>query len=151
MMGENIFMFETSTRTLKMLAAFIWYGGAIALLFKGGALLAEAFALRPNFAGPWGIVVVGVIFGGLKARYFFSEVCRKNLLRIESLEQPHVWQFFRQRFFFFLLLMIVLGICLSRWAHHRYLFLLCVSALDLSIGVALMGSSYMFWKKKAVD
>jgi len=141
-------LFETSTRTLKMLAAFIWYGGAIALLFKGGALLAEAFALRPNFVGPWSIVVVGVVFGGLKARFFFSGVCRKNLLRIESLEQPQVWQFFRKRFLFFLLLMIVLGISLSRWAHHRYVFLLCVSALDLSISVALMSSSYMFWEKR---
>jgi hypothetical protein len=44
--------------------------------------------------------------------------------------------------------MILFGIGLSRWANHRYVFLLCVAALDLAVGVALMGSSYVFWIKK---
>ena len=140
-------MFDVSARTLKIFSAVVWYGGAISLIFKGGNLLAEAFALQPESAWPWGVVVAGVVFGGLKARYFFSRVCEKNLLRIESLERPKIWQFFRGRFFFFLMIMIVLGISLSRWAHHRYVFLLYVATLDLSIGVALVGSSYMFWKR----
>ena len=140
-------MFDVSARTLKIFSAVVWYGGAISLIFKGGRLLAEAFALQPESAWPWGVVVGGVVFGGLKARYFFSRVCEENLLRIESLERPKIWQFFRGRFFFFLMIMIVLGISLSRWAHHRYVFLLYVAALDLSIGVALVGSSYMFWKR----
>ena len=92
-------------------------------------------------------MVIGVVFGGLKARYLFSGVCEKNLLRIESLKRPKIWQFFRKRFFFFLMIMIVLGISLSRWAHHHYVFLLFVAALDLSIGAALMGSGYIFWKR----
>ena len=140
-------IFDISARTLKMLAAAVWYGGGVALLIKSWALMAEAFALRPDQAWPWGVLAGGVVLGGLKARYFFSAVCEKNLLRIESLKRPKIWQFFRKRFFFFLLLMIVLGVSLSRGAHHRYVFLLCVAALDLSIGVALMGSSYMFWKR----
>jgi hypothetical protein len=140
-------IFDTSARTLKMLATAVWYGGGVALLIKSWDLLAEAFALRPDPLWPWGIVVAGVVLGGLKVRYLFAGICEKNLQRIESLERPKIWQFFRRRFFFFLLLMIVLGIGLSRWAHHRYVFLLCVSALDRSIGVALMGSSYMFWKR----
>lgn len=152
---ENLFMaypmkngiFDTSARTLKVLSAIVWFGGAISLLFKSGHLLAEAFALQPNSSWPWGILVVGVVFGGLKARYLFSRVCEKNLLRIKSLKRPKIWQFFRGRFFFFLISMIVLGISLSRWAHHGYVFLLSVVALDLSIGVALVGSSYMFWKR----
>jgi len=141
--------FDASTRTLKMLAAIVWNGGAISLIFKGGCLLAEAYALHPDRAWPWGVAVVGVVFGGLKARYFFSRVCEKNLLRIESLKRPKIWQFFRGRFFFFLMIMIVLGISLSRWANHRYLFLLGVAALDLSIGVGLIGSSHMFWQKRS--
>jgi hypothetical protein len=140
-------MFDVSARTLKMLAAAVWYGGGVALLIKSWDLLAEAFALRPDPAWPWGIVVAGFVLGGLKVRYLFARICEKNLQRIESMERPKIWQFFRRRFFFFLLLMIVLGISLSRWAHHRYVFLLWVAALDLSIGVALMGSSYMFWKR----
>ena len=142
-------MLDTSVRSLKVLSAVVWYGGAISLILKAWRLLAEASAMQPDNAWPWGIVVVGVVFGGLKARYLFSRVCEKNLLWIESMERPKVWQFFRRRFFFFLLLMIVLGISLSRWAHQRYVLLLCVAALDLSIGVALMGSSFIFWKKKS--
>ena len=142
-------MFDTSARTLKAMSAAVWFSGGIALLLKSWILLAEAFTLRPDCAWPWWVVVAGVVFGGLKARYFFSRVCEKNLLRIESLEQAKIWQFFRGRFFFFLLIMMVLGIGLSRWADHRYVFSLYVAALDLSIGVALMGSSYMFWIKRA--
>ena len=140
-------MFDVSARTLIYLSAVVWYGGCVVLLFKSWALLTEALFLRPDSAWPWGVVVIGVVLGGLKARYLFSGVCEKNLQRIQSLEQPKFWQFFRKRFFFFLLVMIVLGISLSRGAHHDYVFLLCVAALDLSIGVALMGSSYMFWKR----
>ncbi len=140
-------MFDTSARTLKTLAGIIWYGGGLVLLIKSWTLLAEAFARRPDSVGPWGVVLAGIVFGALKARYLFSGLCRKNLLRIESLKQPKIWQFFRGRFFFFLMIMIVLGISLSRWAQHGYVFLLCVAALDFSIGVALMGSGYMFWKR----
>ena len=138
-------LFDVSTRTLKMLAAAVWCGGGIVLLVKSWALLSEAFALRPDSVGPWAAIAAGLVLGGLKARYFFRKVCEKNLLRIESLKRPKLWQFFRGRFFFFLTIMIVLGISLSRWAHHRYAFLLFVGGLDLSIGVALMGSSTMFW------
>lgn len=140
-------MFDVSVRTLKILSAVVWYGGCVVLLFKSWALLKEALFLRPGSAWPWGVVVIGVVLGGLKARYLFSGGCEKNLQRIQSLEQPKIWQFFRKRFFFFLLVMIVLGVSLSRGAHHHFAFLLCVAALDLSIGVALMGSSYMFWKR----
>ncbi len=140
-------LFDISTPTLKILAAIVWFSGATFLIFKGGSLLAEAFALQPDSAWPWGFVVIGVVLGGLKARYLFSGVCEKNLLRIESLARPKIWQFFRKRFFFFLMIMIVLGVSLSRWAHHHYVFLLFVAALDLSIGAALMGSGYIFWKR----
>ena len=141
-------MLDTSARTLKILASVVWYGGCIILLFKSWALLAEAIDLRPGSAWPWGVVVIGVVLGGLKARYLFSGVCEKNLQRIQALEQPKIWQFFRKRFFLFLLVMIIIGVSLSRSAHHHYGFLLCIAALDLTIGVALMGSSYIFWKKR---
>ena len=141
-------MFDTSARTLRILSAVVWYGGGIALLVKSGMLLAEAFALGSNHVWPWGLVVAGVVLGALRGRYFFSRVCQKNLLRIGSLERPKIWQFFRKRFYFLLLLMILFGIGLSRWANHRYVFLLCVAALDLAVGVALIGSSYVFWIKK---
>jgi hypothetical protein len=140
-------MFNTTARTLKILAGIVWYGGSISLIVKAWRLLAEACAVRPDSAWPWGIVVMGLLVGSLKARYLFSGFCEKNLQRINSLGRPKIWQFYRKRFFFFLLLMILLGISLSRMAHDQYLFLLSVALLDLSIGVALMGSGYLFWKR----
>jgi hypothetical protein len=140
-------MFDTSARALKILAAVVWHGGGISLIYKAGGLLAEAFSLRPDPVWPWGVAVVGIVLGGLKARYLFSGVCENNLQRINSLVRPKIWQFYKKRFFIFLLLMIILGISLSRMAHDQYVFLLSVALLDLSIGVALMGSSYLFWKR----
>ncbi|MFC1878243.1 hypothetical protein ACFL2E_13400, partial [Thermodesulfobacteriota bacterium] len=62
-------LFDTSAHTLKILAAAVWYGGGFVLLIKSRALLAEAFILRPDSAGSWGIIVAGVVCGCLKARY----------------------------------------------------------------------------------
>ena len=141
-------MFDTSARTLRILSAVVWYGGGIVLLVKSGMLMAEAFALRSDHVWPWGLVAAGIVLGVLRGRYLFSRVCQKNLVRIESLERPKIWQFFRKRFYFLLLLMVLLGVGLSRWANHRHVYLLCVAALDLAVGVALMGSSYVFWMEK---
>ncbi len=42
-----------SGKTLKKLAALLWYIGSIILLLKGGSLLSEAELLRPEDAWPW--------------------------------------------------------------------------------------------------
>ncbi len=142
-------MSVTSTRRLKILAALVWYVGGIILLLKGSSLLVEAEALRPEQNWPWLAVVAGLFFGGLKAKYLFSESCQKNLSRINALERPKLWQFFRPRFFVMLTLMILAGATLSRLAHNNYPFLIGVGTLDLSLATALLGSSYVFWKHRA--
>ncbi len=43
--------------------------------------------------------------------------------------------------------MILLGAVLSRMAHGHYAFLIGVAALDFSIAMALLGSSYVFWQR----
>ena len=51
--NEDLFMaypmkhglFDISTPTLKILAAIVWFSGAIFLIFKGGSLLAEALCV----------------------------------------------------------------------------------------------------------
>jgi hypothetical protein len=69
--------------------------------------------------------------------------------RIGVLDQPKIWHFFRPWFFVALIVMILAGATLSRLAHNNYVFLISVGILDLSIAVALLGSSYVFWKQKA--
>ena len=142
-------MLDISTRSLKIIAALVWYVGSIILLLKGGSLLVEADTLKPDLFWPWLAIVIALLLGGLKAKFIFSKTCQKNLARIAALERPKIWQFFRPGFFVFLLLMIMTGATLSRLAHDNYPFLIGVAILDLAIASALLGSSYVFWKRKA--
>ncbi len=142
-------MLTVSTRTLNILAAFFWYAGGIVLLLKGSSLLAEAHSLRPEHGWLWLAAVAGPFIGGAKAKFLFSKTCQKNRVRIAALDRPKIWQFFSPWFFVFLAVMILAGAALSRLAHNNYAFLIGVSILDLSISVALLGSSYVFWKQKA--
>ncbi len=142
-------MITVSARTLNILAALVWYIGGIVLLPKGSSLLIEADALNPGQVWPWLAAVVGVGLGSLKAIFLFNKSCQKNLNRIAALEEPKLWQFYSPKFFVMLTLMISLGATLSRMAHGNYPFLIGVGILDLGIAIALLGSSYVFWKNKA--
>ena len=138
-----------SGRSLRILAALVWYVGGIVLLLKGGSLLVEADALKPEEGWPWLAAVAGLFLGGLKAKFLFSKSCQKNLARIAALDRPRIWQFFRPGFFVALMVMILVGATLSRLAHNNYPLLIGVAILDLGIAIALLGSSYVFWKQKA--
>ena len=105
--------------------------------------------LRPTHNWPALVILFGLLLGGLKARFLFNRSCRKNLARIAKLAEPKFWQFFKPSFFFFLALMILTGVLSSRLAQGNYLLLCAVAALDLTIAVALLGSSYIFWQQKA--
>ncbi len=141
-------MLTVSRRTLTILAAIVWHIGGIVLLLKAASLLTEAGTLRPEQNWQWIFVVVGLLFGLLKARYLFSKACRKNLVRIDGLEQPQLWQFFRPRFFLMLTIMILAGATMSRLATGHYRSLLGVGTLDLSLAIALLGSGLIFWRQR---
>lgn len=142
-------MTEASPRTLKILAALVWYIGGFVLAVKGGALLREANLLKPEQDLSWLVILTGLLIGGVKAKYLFSRSCRKNLARIDQLNKPKLWQFYRPWFFLFLALMITLGASLSRMAHGDYAFLISVAILDFSLATALLASSYVFWQQRA--
>ncbi len=132
---------------LMILAGLVWYGGAGVLLLKTVQLLSAALALNPNAIGPLLALMAGLLLGLLKGKYLFSRACLRNIERIMALEKPKIWQFFRPRFFVFLTGMILLGRFLSLQSQNHYGWLLSVAALDLSIAMALLGSSVLFWKK----
>jgi hypothetical protein len=142
-------MRTVSRRTLNILAAAVWHIGGFVLLIKGGSLLLEANSLRPEQNWLWIFAVVGLLLGGLQARFLFSKSCRKNLVRIEALDQPRIWQFFRPRFFLLLAIMILTGATMSGLAQGHYRSLIAVGALDLSLAMALLGSSIVFWQQRA--
>jgi uncharacterized membrane protein len=144
-------MLTASTRTLNILAAFVWYVGGIVLIIKGSSLLAEAYSLKPEQYWPWLAVGVGPIIGSIKGKFIFRKSCQKNLDRILALDKPMIWQFFKPWFFAILALMITFGATMARLAqtHHNYYFLIAVAVVDIDIGIALLWSSYIFWKQKA--
>lgn len=140
---------KVSRRTLNILAAGVWYAGAAALLRKGIVLLAEARRQDPEGDCLFLALGAALLLGGLKARFLFSRSCRRNLARIAALEHPRPWQFFRPGFFAALAVMITTGALLSRLAHADPRFTCFVAAVDLTIGVALLGSSWVFWRERA--
>ena len=141
-------MLNTSTRTLKLLASLVWYTGAVVLSFKSARLLLEAQSISPDKFWIWLAVLAGLIIGVIKAKYLFKRLCINNLKRIDALEQPKLWHFYRMRFFFFLFTMIILGSFISRLAHGNYATLLTLAIIEVSLATALLGSSNCFWKKQ---
>jgi hypothetical protein len=137
-----------SRRTLKILAAVVWYIGGIMLVRKSIILLTEVQSLRPGSGWIVFAIAVGIAVGAIKAALIFRKSCRKNLARIDALETPRIWLFFRPWFFFFLFLMIGTGVTLSKMAHGNFPFLIGVATLDLTIATALLSSSIVFWKQR---
>lgn len=138
-----------SHNTVMIIAACVWYGGGIALLLKGGALAKSAYGIEPDCIWSMLAPMLGIIAGLVKARFIFIKACRKNIIRIRSLENPKLWQCFRPGMLIFLAIIIPAGAWMSRAAAGRYLYLCLVCALDLSICTGLLVSSIMFWKMKA--
>lgn len=136
-----------SKSTLKIVSALVWFSGAIALLLKSASLLMQAIELRPGEFWTWLAVVAGLLIGGAKAQYLFGGFCRRNLDRIAALENPQLWQAFRPGFYIFLTTMVLLGATLSGLAVGNYPALLALVVLDISIGIALLGSIREFWRE----
>ena len=138
-----------SRLTLMVIAACIWYGGGIALLFKGGSLVKGAYALDSQSVWIYAAPVLGIIIGFIKARFIFFHACKKNIVRIRALPRPRIWQCFRPGMLIFLAIIIPTGAWMSRAAAGNFGYLCGVAALDLSIATALLTSSLLFWKMKA--
>lgn len=125
----------------------VWLFGAVVLCLKGGSLVLEAHQLYPEQKLQYIMVMGAIVLGLIKTRYLFDRSCLKNLIRIEALEHPKIWQFFKPIFFLFMVCMVVFGMWLSNIAHGKYYALLMVGGVDLSIAVALLGSSrHFFWR-----
>ena len=138
-----------SRRALAVLAALVWSIGGVVLAIKGSSLLVEAETLSPGRVWPWLGAALGLLVGGLQARYAFRANCHKNLDRIAALEHPRIWQFYRPGFFVALAVMIITGVTLSRLAHGNYGFLIGVGSVELNVAVALLGSIHVYWQRKA--
>ncbi len=142
-------MFDAAPRTLKSLAAFVWYSGIVVLFIKSTSLLLAAKKIHPDENWVWLAAFCGVVLGVIKAKYLFRRLCLKNLKRIDTLVDPKLWHFYRIHFYIFLFTMVTLGSLLSRsaLAQGNYSMLLVMAFVELSVGIALLGSSHCFWEK----
>lgn len=141
-------MISVKKSTLKVLAGVVWYTGFLALLIKSLKLFSEAYALNNDFLTLLSVLVFTFIVVFFKTKYIFIKTCQKNLNRIELLENPKIWEFYRVRFFLFLITMITLGAYLSKVSHGDYWFLMGVGVLDMSVGLSLFFSGFIFFVGK---
>ena len=139
---------RTSKKTLVILAAMVWYIGAI-MLFRGGwELLSEAKDLRPDSNWHWLFIGLGILLGIFQARTLFTRSCRRNIQRIRELEDPLLYQFFRPGFFLALGVMITAGVLLDIFSQGSYFFMLGVVGIDFALTISLLGSSLVFWQER---
>ncbi len=140
-------MFNTSTRTLKLLASLVWFSGAVVLSYKSARMLIGAQNINSDQTWIFLTILAGIVIGLVKAKYLFKRVCIKNLNRIDALNTPKFWQAYRTQFYLFLLAMILLGSYVSRLAHGNYTAMISVAIIEISLATALLTSSNCFWKK----
>lgn len=142
--GSNSIL-VVSKRTLRVLAALLWYCGSAALLLKAAELLERAGSLGADGIWLFVSVALGMVLGLFKGRLLFRSSCVKNLRRIDELTVPKIYQFYRPLFFLFLATMVIVGGLLSRLSGTHPPFVLSVAVLDLSIAVALLTGGGPFW------
>ncbi|MGD8519664.1 MAG: hypothetical protein PVF56_00860 [Desulfobacterales bacterium] len=140
---------HVSQRTLRIVAAIIWYTGGFVLLVKGSALIKNAYLIDARSSWTTMAPILGIIIGLVKGRFLFGKSCKKNIKRINALIDPRIWQCYRPGMLIFLAIVILTGAWMSRAASGNFTFLCLVGALDLSIACALISSSMVFWKLKA--
>jgi hypothetical protein len=134
---------------LMIVAAFVWYGGGVALFLKAAALIKGAYALDSVSFWTYATPIIGIIIGLIKTKFIFNHACSKNIKRIRALAAPRAWQFFRPGMLIFLAIIIPAGATMSRMAAGKFGWMCFVAGLDLSIGTALLASGLMFWRMRA--
>ena len=90
---------KTSKKTLVYLAAVVWYIGGIMLFRSGLELILQVRELKAADPWPWIFITFGIALGIFQALVIFRHSCRKNMQRINQLEDPRLWQFYRPGFF----------------------------------------------------
>ena len=136
---------KTSKKTLVYLAAAVWYIGGIMLFRSGLELIIQTREMKSDILWPLIIITLGIALGIFQVLFIFRHSCRKNLQRINQLEDPRLWQFYRPGFFLALAIMITTGILMDHFAQGYYFFMLGVAAVDFALTISLLGSSYVFW------
>lgn len=138
---------EVTNKQLKTMAFIFWFMGVLPLSIKAFLLFREAYLLDSDILKLSFYIFLGIIVALLKTKFIFIKSCRKNIQRIENLEKPKIWNFYRLGFFIFLATVIILGAVFSRLALGHYWALILVGIIDMSVGFALLLSGWLCKKE----
>lgn len=135
---------RVSHNTLKVLAATVWVTGGAVLLWFGAERLLEAATLLHTPAWPLLAGALGLVAGVFRGRLVFRRAAERNIRRIQCLETPRIWQFFRPAFFLALAAMIAAAVGLSLLAEAGAAARVVVGGLDWAIAFSLLVSARVF-------
>ena len=138
---ENIKnLFSVKHKTLVLITGFIWLAVSF-LMFKRAYEWLELFNNLQLIA----VLIVGVIFSGLKYFFIFRKATNKNIHRIMNLkgEKVSVFAFHTLRFYFVILLMIGGGILLR---NLEFIPKYCLFPVYMGVGFAMFIASFMYFK-----
>lgn len=129
----------------KMISLFIWYSGIFVLSVKGWDHFHASWygGTGPLAAGL--AVSAALIMAVIRGRKLFSEHCRRNLMRIDAMENPRIYHAFSPSFFLALAAMMAVGMILSRLAEGHPFPQLAVAFLDWTLALSLLISSKEFY------
>lgn len=138
---------------LYWLAALVWYIGVIACGNTGYLLLLDAQNTYNNSDNEMYIMYLcwsfSIFIGLLLSYILFIPILKKNLIRILSLENPKIYEFFRIRFWFMLIFFDGgIFICTTYFAKDSLSHAL-IGALDFSVCISLGISGILYiteWK-----
>jgi hypothetical protein len=71
-------MFNTSTQTLRLLAALVWFSGAVVLFIKGFGMFFEAEQLNPGQLWTWLALSAGLMLGSIKSQVAVQQAVQKK-------------------------------------------------------------------------
>lgn len=99
-----------------------------------------------------GIIIsltLGLILGGAKGKFVLSKTARRNRARIENLPEPvKVHQVFATPFYGLIAGMMLLGVLMRTFNAYLGGYIV-VAAIYCAIGMALIISSRVYWKRDA--
>ncbi|MDH5761658.1 MAG: hypothetical protein OEZ51_01640 [Nitrospinota bacterium] len=135
--------------SLYTLAGSIWGLVGLLMIIRGADMYQDA--LNTQNATQTALMIsiaISAIIGVAKGRFVLSKTARRNKSRIDSIEEPlKVHHVYAKSFYFLIAGMIALGISLRTFNEYLGGYVV-VGAIYCGIGLALMISSLVYWKRE---
>lgn len=137
---------------LYNLAGAIWGLVGLFLLVRGIDMY--LLAVRSQGSSQQAVAIslaAALLIGGIKGKFVLTKTARRNKERIDKLPPPvKVHHVYAKPFYLFIAAMMGLGFVLRNWNEYLGGYVV-VAAIYCGIGIALMVSSLVYWKRGPDD